>query len=223
MFAISPIKVKICCIRSADEARTALSFGAAALGLVSEMPAGPGEIPEDVIREITDAVPPTAGTFLLTAVTDVDELIRKVTHCGVNTLQLWDALHEIDYARLRLGLPYVSLVQAVHVLDQSAIRQARRLAGLVDALVLDSCNRQVPYRWETQSGKTHDWEISRQIVKAVNCPVLLAGGLTANNVELAVERVRPYGVDACTGVRTDNKLDTRKLVAFFEALRRSPH
>ena len=153
--------------------------------------------------------------------TDIDELIAKVGRCGVNTLQLWDPLAETDYMRLRFELPGVSIVQAIHVQDGSAVQVARQTARMVDALVLDSAARQAPYRWETQSGKTHDWEISREIVEAVNCPVLLAGGLHAGNVGFAAERVRPYGVDVCTGVRTDNLLDTRKLAAFFEALRPS--
>lgn len=221
VLTMSPVQVKICCIRTPEEARTALSFGAAALGFVSEMPAGPGEIPEDEIRKIVDAVPPATGTFLLTAVTDPEELIRKAGCCGVNTLQLWDPLTETDYLRLRLELPGVSLVQAIHVLDDSAVQEAKQAARMVDALVLDSANPQVPHRWEEQTGRTHDWEISRAIVEAVTCPVLLAGGLTASNVGFAVAQVRPYGVDVCTGVRTANRLDTRKLVAFLEALRPS--
>jgi len=56
---ISPVQVKICCIRSPEEAEAALSFGAAALGLVSEMPGGPGELPEETIREIVDSLPPS--------------------------------------------------------------------------------------------------------------------------------------------------------------------
>ena len=109
---ITPVKVKICCIRSPEEAQLAVSFGAAALGLVSEMPAGPGELPESAIREIVTTVPESTGTFLLTAVTDPDRLIEKAWACAVNTLQLWDLLPAAGYARLRAELPRVSIVQA---------------------------------------------------------------------------------------------------------------
>ena len=217
---ITPVKVKICCIRSPDEARMALSFGAAALGLVSEMPAGPGELPESVIRDIVAGLPTSTGTFLLTAVTDADRLIEKVRACSVNTLQLWDPLAPLDYLRLRVALPGVSIVQVIHVIDRSAVDQAVAAARQADALVLDSSNPQAPFRWESQAGQTHDWDISREIVETVDCPVLLAGGLDAENVEFAVRTVRPYGVDVCTGVRSDDALDRRKVVAFFEALRR---
>ena len=87
-------------------------------------------------------------------------------------------------------------------------------------MVLDSSNPEVPYRWESQAGRVHDWEISREIVETVDCPVLLAGGLTPDNVEYAARTVRPYGVDVCTGVRTNDALDRRKVVSFFEAVRR---
>ena len=217
---ITPVKVKICCIRSPEEAQLAVSFGAAALGLVSEMPVGPGELPEPMIREIVTALPESTGTFLLTAVTDPDRLIEKAHACAVNTLQLWDPLAPPDYARLRSELPGVSIVQAIHVIDRSAVDQAIAAARQADALVLDSSNPQVPFRWESQAGRTHDWDISREIVETVDCPVLLAGGLSPENVEFAVRTVRPYGVDVCTGVRSDDALDRRKVVSFFEALRR---
>ncbi len=217
---ISPVRVKICCIRSTEEAHLALSFGAVALGLVSEMPAGPGELPEASIREITAAVPPSTGTFLLTAVTDVERLVEKVEACGVNTLQLWDPLDPHDYARLRAALPGVSIVQAIHVLGRSAVDVAVAAARQADALVLDSSNPEVPFRWESQAGQTHDWAISQEIVETVDCPVLLAGGLDAGNVEFAVRTVRPYGVDVCTGVRSEDSLDRRKVVSFFEAVRK---
>jgi phosphoribosylanthranilate isomerase len=216
----SPVQVKICCIRSVHEAEMALSFGAAAVGLVSEMPAGSRGLPDPEIRAIVDSVPKSAGTFLLTAVTDPDRLIDRARACGVNTLQLWDPLAPSDYGRLRAALPGVSLVQAIHVVDRSAVQAAMAAARLVDAVVLDSSNPQVPFRWESQAGRTHDWDISREIVETLDCPVLLAGGLNAENVEYATRKVRPYGVDICTGVRTDNELDRRKLVALFEALRR---
>lgn len=217
---ISPVQVKICCIRSFEEAETAVSFGAAAVGMVSEMPTGPGELSEATIREIVDSLPSGAGSFLLTAVTDADRLIEKVQTCGVNTLQLWDSLAPLDYVQLRMALPGVSIVQAIHVIDSSAVDEAIAAARLADALVLDSSNPQVPFRWESQSGRTHDWKISREITDTVDCPVLLAGGLDPENIEDAVRTVRPYGVDVCSGVRTGDALDRRKVVSFFEALRK---
>jgi len=68
------------------------------------------------------------------------------------------------------------------------------------------------------TGRTHDWNVSREIVKEVTVPVFLAGGLRSDNVADAVRTVGPFGVDVCTGVRTNGELDEVKLRAFFAAV-----
>ena len=68
------------------------------------------------------------------------------------------------------------------------------------------------------TGRVHDWALSRRIVESAPCPVFLAGGLNAGNVADAIRTVRPYGVDLCTGVRTDDALDPTKLAAFMAAV-----
>jgi phosphoribosylanthranilate isomerase len=206
MNVLYPIQVKICCIRSPEEAQTALSFGAAAVGLVSEMPAGPGDLALDAIRDIVASLPPEVGTFLLTSQTNVERLVEKREQTGVNTLQLWDRLASDDYERLRRSLPDVSIVQAVHVQDETALLEAQAVAPRVDAVVLDSASPEAPYRWEPAAGRTHDWSLSRRIVENLDRPVFLAGGITPGNVADAIELVRPYGVDVCSGVRTDSRL-----------------
>jgi phosphoribosylanthranilate isomerase len=221
MNVLYPIQVKICCIRSPEEAQTALSFGAAAVGLVSEMPAGPGDLALDAIRDIVASLPPEVGTFLLTSQTNVERLVEKREQTGVNTLQLWDRLASDDYERLRRSLPDVSIVQAVHVQDETALLEAQAVAPRVDAVVLDSASPEAPYRWEPAAGRTHDWSLSRRIVENLDRPVFLAGGITPGNVADAIELVRPYGVDVCSGVRTDDRLDKRKLAALFESVNRA--
>ena len=220
MNIVPPIRVKICCVQSEDEAATAVAFGAAAVGLVTGMPSGPPGLDVDSIRSIVAAVPPGTGTFLLTSATDVDRLTELAAHTGVNTLQLWDRLPREDYGRLRSRLPGVALVQAVHVVDDSAVDEAMEIAPRVDAIVLDSGNAAVPFRWEPATGRIHDWNISRRVVEALDRPVFLAGGITAVNVAAAVQTVRPYGIDVCTGVRTDDQLDVSKLSHLFESLAR---
>ena len=72
------------------------------------------------------------------------------------------------------------------------------------------------------TGRAHDWEVSARIVAGVDVPVFLAGGLHAGNVAEAVRQVRPWGVDLCSGVRTDGRLDAGKLAAFVAALTGPP-
>ena len=217
---VPPVKVKVCCIASPDEARLAVSFGVAAVGMVDETPSGEGRIPVETIAEIVQAVPRTTGTFVLTATTDVDRLEALYRTTGVNTVQLWDPLQPEEYERLREKAPGIFIAQSIHVMDDEALDAAREIARHVDALVLDSGDSEPPFRWQNPAGQTHDWELSRRISEAIHLPILLAGGLTQDNVGQAVRVVRPYGVDVCSGVRKEGRLDRSLLVAFLEAVSR---
>ena len=134
--------VKVCCIASLEEARQAIDAGAAALGLVSAMPSGPGVIDEATIEAIAAAVPRDVGTFLLTAHTDAAATIEQHRRCRTTTLQLVDMIAPRELRNLRRALlpSRVTLVQVVHVTDQSALDEALAVAPLVDALLLDSGN-----------------------------------------------------------------------------------
>lgn len=90
------------------------------------------------------------------------------------------------------------------------------LAKQVDALLLDSRNPNLAVKELGGTGRVHNWQLSRQIREQVSKPVFLAGGLHAGNVREAIETVQPFGLDLCSGVRTNGQLDMRKLEAFFE-------
>ncbi len=216
---VAATRVKICCIQDANEAWMAIGYGASAVGLVSEMPSGPGVIPEERITAIAAQLPPALGVFLLTSRRDADQIIQQQRRCKVNTIQLCDRLTREAYPELRAGLPGVSLVQVVHVLDESAVDEAERVAPLVDGILLDSGNPNLPRKLLGGTGQTHNWAISRRIVQRVSKPVFLAGGLRASNVAEAIFEVQPYAVDVCSGVRTNGELDEAKLAAFFDAVR----
>lgn len=210
--------VKICCIASIAEMELAVRAGASAVGLVSEMPSGPGVIPEALIAEIAAAAPPGLGTFLLTCRQEADGIAEQARRTGVNTVQLCDSLPATEYARLRARLPGARLVQVIHVTGPTSLDEAREAANYVDALLLDSGNPSLAVKELGGTGRQHDWSISRQIVETVPGPVYLAGGLKPGNVQEAVRRVRPYGLDICSGLRSGGALDGAKVAAFFQAL-----
>jgi phosphoribosylanthranilate isomerase len=210
------IRVKICCIGSMYEAQHAMQAGAAALGLVGHMPSGPGVIPDAQIKTIARHIPPPIATFLLTSETSAEGIIEHHRKVHTSTLQIVDALAEGHYQEIRAALPTVKLVQVIHVVGESAIQQAEHLAPQVDAILLDSGNPALPIKELGGTGRTHHWDISRQIVEAVPVPVFLAGGLDAQNIEQAIDIVHPFGVDICSGVRTGNSLDPEKLQALME-------
>ncbi|HWS90584.1 MAG TPA: phosphoribosylanthranilate isomerase [Pyrinomonadaceae bacterium] len=211
-------RVKVCCITSVGEARLAIECGASALGLVSEMPSGPGVIGEELIAEIAACVPPPVATFLLTCRQDAASIVAQQRRCRVNTLQLCDRVPAGVYGELRAELPGVSLVQVVHVGGEESFEEALTAAPHVDALLLDSGKPDLAVKELGGTGRTHDWRVSRRIVEASPAPVFLAGGLRPENVAEAVGTVRPFGLDVCSGVRTGGRLDAEKLRRFFAHL-----
>ena len=197
---------------------TAVRLGADALGFVSYMPSGPGVIDEGLIRTIAIRVPPPIATFLLTSHQDTDAIIDQQRRCRVNTLQLVNDLPEGSHAKLRKALPGVSLVQVLHVRDYGVIEEARAIEQAVDAILLDSGNPDLAVKELGGTGRVHNWEISRRLIETSTVPVFLAGGITQQNAAEAITATHPFGLDLCSGVRTDEQLDTDKLAAFMGAI-----
>jgi phosphoribosylanthranilate isomerase len=209
-------RVKICCILSIEEAQMAIDHGAAALGLVSEMPSGPGVISLDKIAEIAVVVPPPIATFLLTSKTDVGEIIEQHGRCRTNTIQIVDRLTVGSYRNIKEALPGIAIVQVIHVNDEESLAEAKSISQDVDAILLDSGNQSENIKELGGTGRIHNWDISRQIVEQLSIPVFLAGGLHPDNIKRAIQTVKPFGIDVCSGVRTNNKLDEKKLGQFFK-------
>jgi phosphoribosylanthranilate isomerase len=212
------IRIKICCISSIAEARTAISFGAPAIGLVGKMPSGQGVISDDLIYKIAKTVSPIIETFLLTSETSSGGIVNHHRKVKTTTIQMVDKLKLGSYRDIREKLPNIKLVQVIHVLDEQSIEEALKISEKVDYLLLDSGNPNLAVKELGGTGRTHNWALSRKIVDQSKVPVFLAGGLNADNVSEAIDIVQPYGVDVCSGVRTDYKLDVQKLEAFFMAV-----
>jgi phosphoribosylanthranilate isomerase len=212
-------RIKICCIASVAEARMAIRNGADALGLVGKMPSGPGPIEDELIKTIAREIHPPVASFLLTSEQTTAGIIEHLKRTGTNTVQVVDELLDDSYTAIREALPYIRIVQVIHVTGPESIEQAVHWQPEVDAFLLDSGNPKAAIKTLGGTGNTHDWELSREIVKSVTVPVFLAGGLRADNVKKAIGVVQPFGVDICSGVRIAGKLDERKLKEFIAAVR----
>jgi len=213
-------QIKICCISSIEEAELAIKYGASAIGLVSEMPSGPGVISEDLIKIIAAAVPTTIDTFLLTSKLDADSIIEQHRKCKTTTLQIVDRVNINVLIKLRKELPAIRLVQVIHVTGEESITEAKNVEQFVDVLLLDSGNQKLKVKELGGTGRTHDWTISRKIRDAVSVPLYLAGGINANNVLDAVREVEPFGIDLCSGVRENGKLNEQLLSHLFNEIKR---
>ena len=211
-------RIKICCIASLLEAKMAIEYGADALGLVGKMPSGPGPIPDWLIAEIVKTIHPPIASFLLTSEQSSEEIIYHIKRVDTNTVQIVDELTTGTYSDIRTALPHLKIVQVIHVTGEESIDDAVRISPNVDALLFDSGSPKASLKILGGTGNVHNWDLSREIVKAVDIPVFLAGGLHANNVRQAIETVRPFAVDICSGVRTEGRLDPNKLEAFITAV-----
>lgn len=192
----------------------AISAGASAIGLVGRMPSGPGPIPDDLIRTIAASVPPPIATFLLTCETTAKGIIEHHKRTNTSTIQIVDTLIEGTYDDIRYALPSVKLVQVIHVIDQRSVEEAISVSRKVDALLLDSGNPNLKIKELGGTGRVHNWQLSRMIRDTASCPVFLAGGLNPGNVRAAVEQVKPFGVDICSGLRINGDLDPERLENF---------
>lgn len=215
---VASARLKVCCIADEREAALAIRHGASALGLVARMPSGPGTIDDEAIARIARAVPPGVATFLLTPKKDAEELLAQHAAAGTTTVQFVDAVGPEVYAAFRRQRPGIGLVQVIHVEGPASLDRALEAAPLVDALLLDSGRPGAAVPELGGTGRTHDWSVSRAIVDRCGKAVWLAGGLRPDIVAEAIAAVRPFGVDVCSGLRTDGRLDETKLAAMVRAL-----
>ncbi len=213
------VRIKVCCIASIAEAELALDAGADALGLVSSMPSGPGVIPDDHIATIAEWAGARTATVLLTSRVSATAIDDQLRHCRPRVLQLCDALPDGELAIVRGRHPDIAMMPVVHVCDDNSVKEAQQLAADADAILLDSGNPLASIKELGGTGRVHNWQLSRAIRERVGAPIFLAGGLRAENVVDAVRTVRPFGVDVCSGVRLDGKLDRSLLREFVTAVR----
>lgn len=214
-------RIKVCCIASAAEAQLAIDAGADALGLVARMPSGPGPIPDATIAELTALTPPPVASFLLTSETTAAGISAHIRATRPTTVQIVWHIDPLESARLAELEPQVRRVQVVHVEGPEALDQIPAYAPHVHAFLLDSGRPNAAVVELGGTGRAHDWAVSAAFVAASPRPVFLAGGLSAGNVADAIRQVRPFGVDLCSGVRTDGRLDPAKLAAFMQAVKRA--
>ena len=211
-------RIKICCISSKEEAAMAIKYGANAIGLVGRMPSGPGPIGDELIRNIAKIVSPPTATFLLTCETSADKIIQHHYRTNTNTIQIVDAVEDGTYKILIEKIPAIKIVQVIHVINENSVDEAVRISEEVDALLLDSGNPSLKVKELGGTGRIHDWNLSRKIVEQSKVPVFLAGGLNPENAREAFEKVMPFGLDLCSGIRTSGNLDEKKLGGFFKAV-----
>lgn len=204
---------------SIEEVQLGIQAGADAVGFVCARPRSQRTIDNQLVAEIAALVPPPTATFLLTSEATAQGIAQHLRETGTSTVQIVSHLSPMESEKLPKLLPVTRRVQVIHVEDESALDLIELYALHVHAFLLDSGRPSLATPEYGGTGRTHDWSVSAAFVRRSPHPVFLAGGLSADNVSEAMKEVRPFGVDLCSGVRTNGRLDPDKLQAFVEAVR----
>jgi phosphoribosylanthranilate isomerase len=202
------IKVKICGVRTPEDARKCADAGADALGML--LAPSPRRITVSQAREIAEALPPTVRPVIVMMPSTADEAITAARAIRPGAIQLQGDESPEMVAEIKKALPGTCVVKAVHVGEGREMEKALAYEKVADAILLDTMS---PNRGG--SGTTHDWAVSKKIVASVRKPVILAGGLNPENVADAIRAVRPYAVDVASGVEGEGRAKDEALVEAF--------
>jgi len=195
------VRVKICGVTSLAEARLAEQNGADAVGLlVGRLHVAPDFVEPNVARDIALSLPPFIVPVLVTHLETRQELSVLASTIPCPVIQLHSDLSASTLRDLRAQLCPKKIIGKVSVEDDTAVDRVREIERFVDAIVLDSRDPTTDRVGGT--GIVHDWSVSARIVSASSVPIILAGGLTPENVATAIATVRPWGVDVNSGVET---------------------
>jgi phosphoribosylanthranilate isomerase len=204
---------------SYEEVQLAIHAGADAVGFVCAIPTSVRTIDIQTVAQITPLVPPMIETYLLTSETTASGIVKNIQLAGASTVQILSPISLSESKRLSELVPNIKRVQVIHIESEESLHLIDQYAPYVHSFLLDSGQPNLDPPVYGGTGRTHDWSISAKFVNKSPHPVFLAGGLTAENVGEAIRQIRPFGVDLCSGVRTNDRLDPDKLKIFIDAVR----
>lgn len=219
--AIAPGFIQIAGVIDAAEARLLLDCGVRYLGFPLRLSVNRPDLSEREAAAIVRDLPPDAHGVLITYLDRAIDIVELCGELGARIVQVHGVIAPAELARLKTLDPGLSVIKSLVVgLQQPAAleAEAERLAPWVDAFITDTFDPATGATGAT--GRTHDWSVSRRFVACLPRPVILAGGLTPDNVAEAIRTVRPAGVDSHTGVEdADGRKSRDKVLQFVAAAR----
>lgn len=211
------MELKICGIKNFKDAKMCLDAGANTLGfLVGQTHSSNDFISVETAKSIIEKLKPRKFyAQLVTHLTDGDEIIRIVREGGFNSIQFHSDITDLQVQKVRKVFPQIRIVRLIHISETGEIASNLNQLKIADVYLLDSFN--ITSNQIGGTGKTHNWHTSAELVKKLEKPVVLAGGLNPNNIAEAIRIVKPFGVDVNSGVK--NKIgfkDKQKVIAFIK-------
>ena len=210
---MNAVKVKICGITKKEDLNAAVAAGADALGFVVSAPASPRNLSLEMAAKLLRQVPPFVKTVMVTVPKSVDALVENCEKLNPDVIQI----HGENLGNTKLireKLPNVPVILAVSANLPDALDKASAASKMFDGVLLDSLTG----GQYGGTGRLHDWNSSKLIAHSIRpAPLILAGGLTPENVAAAVRVVQPYAVDVSSGVEVQPGIkDNKKMVAFVK-------
>ena len=202
------IKVKICGVRTAEDASKCVEAGADAVGML--LAPSPRRITVERAGAIVKGLPPFVTPVIVAMPSSAEEAVEAARKIGPGAIQLQGDEPPEMLAEIKKALPGIRLIKAVHVGSGDELEKARAYEEVADAILLDTMS---PGRGG--SGQTHDWSLSKKVAASIKKPVVLAGGLNPSNVAGAVRAVRPFAVDVASGVEAEGRAKDMRLVKAF--------
>lgn len=208
-------RIKICGIMNRSELFAALKAGADAVGFVVEISSSRHCLSAEEAGRMIRHVPIFHRSVAVISPVNVDGAVSLAARTGADILQVQNSLDVYDLAELK-GRVTQKIVAALPA--ETELEEARRFACSADAVLLDTFAGGV----FGGTGEVHDWEKSASLASGLPVPVILAGGLHPGNVAEAIRRVRPYAVDASSGLETEGRKDEKKMAEFVREVRACP-
>lgn len=201
-------RVKVCGFTNSEDLEAAIAVGVDAIGLIVDVPVDtPREISARTAVELARTTPPFVSTVLVTMPETPDRTIDLASRIKPDVIQVHGRLTPGDLAYISANVNG-SVVMAVEPTE------AATYEPVADAVLIDSLDDE----GAGGTGTTHDWSETRTAVASLNTPVILAGGLTPDNVDTAIETVRPFAVDVASGVEAaPGKKDIEAITQFVRA------
>ncbi|WP_319508681.1 phosphoribosylanthranilate isomerase [uncultured Methanolobus sp.] len=216
-------RVKICGMKSADDIELAVSFGADAVGFITEVPVNtPRKLDAQTAAELVKTVPFFVDSVLVIMPASGQDALDLIDKVKPDVIQLHNDISAEEIEIIRDGT-HQKIIRTFTIpveskeLPADLMTQVDALLDndLIDGILLDSGKAGAT----GGTGMVHDWSISRQVVENTKAPVILAGGLKPDNVRDAVKEVRPFAVDTASGVESNGKKDPAKVCRFIEEAR----
>lgn len=207
-------RVKICGLTNAPDLDRAVAAGADAVGVIADVAVEtPRELSSRRARELVAGVPPFVTSVLVTMPETPAAAIDLHRQVGADSIQIHGSLTPAEIAEL-VERTDVSIIAAI---DGSS-REIDAYADAADAILVDTTDES----GGGGTGQTHDWERTRAIRESIDAPLIVAGGLTPENVGAAIDAVGPFGVDTASGVERAGGKKDHDAVDAFVARARNP-